>query len=336
MAEDNQVVAPVCATEGEIRPVPAPGTPVTAEDEINLLELWRVLVGGWRLIALVTFLVLVLVIGVCLWMTPKYRAATLLAAADQGQSSSSAMGALASQFGGLAGLAGITLPSSGTIDTTLAIIASREFLVNFVKDRNLKQVLFADQWDPATKSWNPPGLRTKLKRLVQPVPAIVIAQEKLQPGEPSSWDAFATLTDDILLVSKDPTTGLVTLSVEWSDPEQAAIWANDLVQRANQVVRERVISDTAKKNDYLLKQISQTSLAALQTVLYQLIEENTKTLTLAKVTDDYALKVLSPAAPPQDVSKPKVLVFAALAFILGIFLGAAIVFGRYLWGNKKK
>ncbi len=71
----------------------------------------------------------------------------------------------------------------------------------------------------------------------------------------------------------------------------------------------------------------------MQSVFYQLIEEQTKTLMLAEVSDEYVFKTLSPARVEEQKSKPKRIV-VVLGFILGGFLSLLVVLFRYFTSKK--
>jgi len=62
----------------------------------------------------------------------------------------------------------------------------------------------------------------------------------------------------------------------------------------------------------------------LRNVFFSLIEEQTKTVMLAKVTDEYLLKTLDPAVAPEMKSRPKRSLMVVLATLLGGVLGAVI------------
>jgi LPS O-antigen subunit length determinant protein (WzzB/FepE family) len=67
----------------------------------------------------------------------------------------------------------------------------------------------------------------------------------------------------------------------------------------------------------------------MQTIFYQLIEEQTKTLMLAEIGDEYALKTLSAAKVPEEKSKPKRALIVVLGTLLGGMLAMMIVLVRY-------
>jgi hypothetical protein len=111
-------------------------------------------------------------------------------------------------------------------------------------------------------------------------------------------------------------------------PVLAAQWANRLVVKLNTKLRQRAVDEGEKSIAYLNQQIEQTSIADLRNVLFKLIEEHTKSITLAKVNEEYALKVIDPAVPPEKKAKPKRTLMVVLGFILGGMLAVLFVFVR--------
>ena len=79
-------------------------------------------------------------------------------AAPVTQNSSGIGGALRSQFGGLAALAGVDLGSGGgRKDESIATLSSLGFARDFIVAENLLPVLFADKWDAAANRWRDPS-----------------------------------------------------------------------------------------------------------------------------------------------------------------------------------
>ena len=82
-------------------------------------------------------------------------------------------------------------------------------------------------------------------------------------------------------MDEDLTTGVITVRVEWTDPETAASWANDLVKLANEIVRIRALTEAQRNVDYLKQELSRTNVVGLQQVLYSLLESELNTIMLA-------------------------------------------------------
>jgi LPS O-antigen subunit length determinant protein (WzzB/FepE family) len=74
----------------------------------------------------------------------------------------------------------------------------------------------------------------------------------------------------------------------------------------------------------------------MQAIFYQLIEEQTKTLMLAEVKEEFAFKTIDPAVVPEEKAGPKRALQCILAALLGVMLGVAMVLVRYAFRNKER
>jgi uncharacterized protein involved in exopolysaccharide biosynthesis len=282
------------------------------DDEINLLDYWRVLVAKKWLIIGSAFLSTCIAVAAALLMTEIYRAEVLLAPADQDKAGG--LAGLAGQFGGLASLAGIDIGGGGgKTEETLAVLQSRSFINAFIIDNELMPILFEDSWDPVTKKWK------------------VDDPEKL----PTMWDAYKMFSQNVLSVSTDKTNGLITLAIEWKDPELAAEWANTLVDRVN-AHQKRLANEEAKKSiAYLENQLRETSVVEMRQSIFNLIEAQTKNIMLANVRDEFAVKTIDPAVPPEERIKPKRKLMVILGFMVGLMLGVFLAFFISFIQNQK-
>ena len=116
----------------------------------------------------------------------------------------------------------------------------------------------------------------------------------------------------------DPTTGLIKFGIEFTDPQFAAAYANGMIARLNEYIRHQAIDETQKNIKFLEEQIQKTSFLEPQSVLYGLIEEQTKNIMLANVKEEYAFEVIDPAVPPETRIKPQRRQIAMVGFILGL------------------
>ena len=65
--------------------------------------------------------------------------------------------------------------------------------------------------------------------------------------------AVKYLRRNVLTVRRDKTTGLVSVAVVWTDPQQAAEWVNAYIGMADSLMRERAQRD-AERSLALLKE----------------------------------------------------------------------------------
>ena len=202
--------------------------PMEYDDEIDLRELFAVLWAGRKLIAYVTSAFAVIAVIVALMIPNQYKATAVVAPAQSG--GSSMLGTMASQFGGLASLAGIELGGSegGEAQEAMEIMQSWGFIETFIEKNNLAVEVFAAEgwnaqnnklsidsslYDTEQQQWvrNPPSGKT-------------IA--------PTSWELYEEFSER-LSVSQDKKTGLVSVSVEYYSPLIAKQWVGLYIATIN-------------------------------------------------------------------------------------------------------
>ena len=287
-------------TKSSTRNVMVETSPSLDEDEIDLLELIRILLQEWKTIVGITVFCVGLAVTYALHAPVIFKAATLLApASDEKSGASSAL----SQFGGLAAMAGISIPSDSNVEQVVATLQSRKFLRQYIVTKKLPPILFEEIWDAESQSW------------------LVQTQED-EPSEQKAVDAFK----EILSVNEDKKSGLISLSISWKDPAVAALWANDLVKQLNEQLRQKAITDSQKRVGYLEQELAKTTLQDMRAVLYNLLESEKQKAMLANVNEDFALEVIDPAVAPETREMPKRKLIVALGGVCGGFLGIFVVF----------
>ena len=233
------------------------------------------------------------------------------------------MSALMQQYGGLASLAGVSLPggeNASRAQLGMALLTSRDFIGNFVERRQIlpelmaakswnissrELVLDADIYDPESRSWvrevDPPLL---------PEPSLLEAHERFI---------------EILTVSQDQQTGFVKVSVEHLSPDIAALWLSWLVSDVNEAVRSQDVSEAQKSIAYLRQQVQNTSLADLQSVFFDLIQSQMETVMLAEVRDEYVFATIDPAVAPERKDGPPRILIVLFGLLFGGLIGATVV-----------
>jgi uncharacterized protein involved in exopolysaccharide biosynthesis len=299
------------------------------DDEIDLAELWFAIWSGKVLIIVITFLFAISSILYAVNQPNIYKASTLLAPASE-QGSAGGLAKMAGQFGGLASLAGINLGGGATDKTGLAleVLKSRIFIENFItKYQLLVPLMAAKNWDINTNTliFNEDIYNTKSETWIREVKAP-------KTPEPSQWESFKAFTE-LLSVSVDKETGMITIAIEHYSPEIAKQWLLWLVAEINNTMREQDKSEAQRSIDFLSEKLQETQLADMQTVFYQLIEEQTKTIMLAEVSQEYVLKTIDPANAPDEKAKPKRALIVVLGTMLGGILSVLIVLVRYFTNN---
>ncbi|MCL1090113.1 Wzz/FepE/Etk N-terminal domain-containing protein [Shewanella profunda] len=301
------------------------------EDEIDLRELFSVIwQGKWLIIAItVVFAIGSVVFAI---MQPNiYKSEALLAPAAEEQGGG--LSALASQFGGLASLAGVNLGAKGGTDKTqlaIEVLKSRQFSSDFIQKHNiLADLMAAKKWDRDSDKiiYDPELYNEQTNTWVREVEA------PFTP-EPSMQEAYKVFSK-IMAVSSDKETGMVTISVEHLSPTVAQQWITWLIQDINKVMKERDVAEAHRSTEFLNQQIALTNVADIKTVLYKLIEEQAKTIMFAEVRDEYVFKTIDPALAPEEKAKPKRALICVLGTMLGGMLGVMFVLVRHFMRKEQ-
>ena len=239
-------------------------------------------------------------------VTPIYRAEVLVSS-QLGEDYSSG----SSSLSGLASLAGVNIGSGGNkaAATALATLKSRSFLIRYIQDSNLQPLLFPEIWDQESNKWE--GAK-----------------------QPSMEKSFSRISRMINIRKKE--SGLMTFSVESTDPKLAANLANDIIFVVNNYIRKQVIDESSESIEFLKKELAVTNLVGIQKSISNVIEGHTQTKTLANVRQQYAFKVIDPAVVPENRISPNRRLITMLGFVIGAMIGIFYAILRDLFQIREK
>ena len=191
------------------------------DDEIDLRELFAVLWDGKKTILSIVFLSGLISVLVALSLPNKYTSQALLAPrSDSG--AGGALGQMASQFGGLASLAGVNL--GGLVDQSSTAVAiemlkSREFFGTYVYDAVLIDLMAAEGWDRGS------GEVLVDESLFDVNSATWVRDVSAEfQVRPSVQEAHEVFSRQFLSVAEDTKTGFVTVEVTHYSPTVARDW----------------------------------------------------------------------------------------------------------------
>ncbi len=197
------------------------------DDEIDLYELYLTLKKRKKIVWGITGFFTLIALILCFILPKTYRTEVTLMPLG-GESKSGLSSFLSSLPISLPGMtqSGITVES---------ILKSRILKEQIIKDLNLLPYLFPDKWDNETKTW------------------------KLDEDEnPPTLIDGAKVLDDLISVSTDKTTGVITVDVDFKkDPEMAYKIANDLLNATNKILEEKTFTVSKRYREYLGKQLNE-------------------------------------------------------------------------------
>jgi uncharacterized protein involved in exopolysaccharide biosynthesis len=277
------------------------------EAEIGLGEYVRALWHRRRLV-LGSTLVTAVLAGAIAWVIPKSYEVTVLVMPVSESPSGGQLGglsSLASQFGGLASLAGISVGENSHKVESVAVLQSEALTEMFIRQNNLLPALFKSKWDPEAKAW-----------------------KDSRPGKiPTPWKGYQ-LFKNIRQVNQNAKTGLVTLTVDWTSPEVAAAWANGLVKLTNEYLRDQAIRASERNIAYLNEEAAKTNIVEARQAIYTLLATELNRQMMARGSEQYGLKVIDAAVPPELPTFPKKTVWVLIGAALGLIFSSGFVLMR--------
>jgi uncharacterized protein involved in exopolysaccharide biosynthesis len=280
------------------------------EPVVGLREVFCFVWGGRWLLLLIVVVCTIAAVALVDLIPSRYEADILLSAVTD-QSGRSGLGSAlsaVSQLSGVSSLAGLNLSGADTAKAeAVATLQSEALTERYISDHKLLPVLYSDLWDSEHQQW-----KTKDPKNI-----------------PTPWKGNQYFKKHVRTVEQNGKTGLITLTITWKDPNLAAQWANDLVKLTNDYMRDKAIKDSERNIAYLNEQAAKSNVVELRNAIYGLMETEIKKEMVARGSQEYALKVLDAATPPERRSFPQPFLWVGAGFVLGVVLGIVAVVIRH-------
>ena len=300
------------------------------EDEIDLKEVFYVLLDGrWLIISLTSF---VSIIGVIysLLLPNIYESKALLVPVNPSSGIAGALG----NYSALAGLAGINLPSEsdeGNYAKAIEKIGALSFFENSILvNINLQDLMAVKSWNSKTNTL------VYDERIFNSISKTWVRKYSYPKQQiPSAQESFEEFKSKHLSISENKKTGFITLSIRHKSPFLAKQWTELVVNEVNSYYRQKDKYESEKAVSYLNQQISMTGLSEIKEVLAQLLQEEIKKLTLVEANQFYVFDYIDPPAVMEEESDPNRFLIFILSFLFGLMLSVLLVLLRHYFFTKK-
>ena len=276
------------------------------DDSIDFKELLNLISDGKKLIILITAVFALCSVLVALSLTNYYKSQTVLTTTD----GSNEMASL-SRYNSIASLAGISMPSSGIDKGSLIVntIMSRAFLKHLLSFEDiLPSIMAAKSYDIETK------------KLVFNSKIYDATNKQWFGAKPSYIETYDVYMKQ-LTVTYDANLGLIRLHTEHISPIFAKEFLDLIIKEADTLLRQKDLKQSSDAIDYLIAEISKTSLVEIKSSINHLIQSQLETQMLAKISTDYALMVIEPPFIPEKKFKPSRSLICLFGIILGFVTG---------------
>lgn len=279
--------------------------PLKGAAEVRLIDVVRAIRNQPLLVVSLTVVVFAILATIAIFDEPVYRAYVTLAPepplVDRGQLS------LSDQLLNPGATFDVTAYQPQTSpNQAFGLLRSRAMTRQFIESEELLPTLFAEDWDAQKQGW----------------------RDDDPDRHPTIGDAVRLFEREVRFISKDASTGLIRVNIEWNDPVLAAHWANGLVEIADREIRRRDIQEATERIKFLEAKAKEESLDSVRKLIYGLVESNTQTIMLANVKDNYAFTIIDPAIAPQiddSINMPAAFRFSialVVALSCGVFCAA--------------
>lgn len=293
------------------------------KDEIDLRVALKTLFKGRKIIILVTIFSLLVSAAYSLYLPNIYQSQALLAPNELYSNNSNIL----QNYSGLAGLAGVNLPTQN-VDNNSAKAIKKIQSLNFFENNIFPKIYLPDlmalkSWDPNTNNYEyDDGIFDKktgkwIRKFSYP-----------QRQIPSPQESFLVFNDEHLTINEDKKSGFVSITVKHQSPYIAKEWVELMVDEINLYYRQKDKSQSEKSVNYLQAQISNTNLTEIKQVIAALLQKETQKLTLIEANDFYVYEYIENPVVMERKSEPRRALICIFGSLLGLILSFIIVLSR--------
>ena len=291
-------------------------------DEIDIVHLFRKLWSG-RLTILIVATVFVLLAAAYLRYATYSYTATLTLMPTQNQSQG-----IASQFGGLASLAGIDLSrAQGTSPFTFYsdAVRTREVADDLVANSpGILQRMFKAQWNAESQTWvEPKSTQRDVVNYIKSVIGIPIVPWTA----PTGADLQQFIIESVRVV-QEVRRPVLTLTYNDPDPVFAGQLLQLLHESTDRVLRRITMDRSSKYASYIQKKLATVQAAELRQVLVMSLSEQETLIMMGNSDTPFAAQPLGTPVTSLRPTQPIPTLVLVLGGLLGLIAGGLVVMAR--------
>lgn len=295
---------------------------VIHDDEIDLIEIFHLLIQKWKFISLFTTAFAIIGVIYSLSLNNIYSSKTTFVPTALSQGNQSYGNSL-----DLPSFAGIQLGDNDpNVEIAIAYINSVKIVQKLISHESfLPDLMASTNWRLKTNTLSYDDdlydvYKKKWVRVVDPPFNTV----------PSAQEAFGVFSE-LISVSQDNKTQLITLNVDHISPFVAQQWSIWIAEEANKFVADLIVKESEKSIEFLDKQIKSTPYAELRTNFYDLIQQKTQNMMLAKVNPEFVLLTIDPPLVVERKSKPNRAFISIFSIMIGLMVSLGFTIIKHYW-----
>ena len=305
------------------------------DSELSIRDAFLYLLANWKQITIINVSGWLLLVVYSLSLSNIYSSTSMLGIADSGSSGGGALSNLADQYGGVAKAVGLNLSGgngSNKIALSVATLSSRTFFEKHLYEKINVDLMAVVGWNSTNNTLIYDSKTYDIQSESWKVDEVT--GKTFKPSTQKSYESFQSLLN---INDETRHSGFLHITTEHYSPYIAQSWNSLLINSINEEVRAQDIEVAQNAVNFLIEQMKSTSLASLETLFADLIEEQTKTIMLAKVARNYVFQLVEKPFVAERKSKPNraricvigailVFVFSVLSILVMAFVKKEKIF----------
>ena len=303
---------------------------INTEPELSIKEALLYLKDKWLLIFSLNFFSCLVLIAYALSLPNIYSSTSKLIPTESANSGTSTLASLASRYGNISQAIGLDFGGGGNkVALAVAILSSRTFFEKHIYEKVLVDLMAVKGWDNTKNQleynvdiYDPENDAWKVD---------TTSKASFKPSKQRSYEAFL---GRLSINDETKHSGFLHITTEHFSPYVAKKWNSLLIKSINEEVRSQDIEMSQNAVNFLLDQIQSTKLASLESLFANLIEEQTKTIMLAKVSRNYVFNLVEKPFVEERKSKPNRARLCVIGAIIIFAFSLILVLLRGIWLNE--
>jgi len=289
-------------------------------DELDLMQLFRILFNGKWYIVIVTSLVSFFVLLFSLSLPNIYQSKALIVPVQSSKNISDSL----NNYSGLASLAGINLPSQNNQNNSIEAMHKLNSL-SFFEDNVLPNIFLPDLM--ALKSWDNQTNKLSYDEEIFNESDNSWIRDFSYPGTriPTAQESYKKFHEKHFSFSEDTKTGFITLSIKHQSPNIAKEWSELIFREINSFYRQKDKLNSEQSAEFLISKIAMTNISEIKEAMAALLQQEIQKLTLIEVNQSYVFDYLDPPQIMEQKSEPNRTLILILGILLGCISGILIV-----------
>lgn len=297
--------------------------------EIDLRELSATLWRQWWVLLIAMAINLAIAVFYLNIATYRY-AVTLFVTPVQSSNTS-----LSAKIGGLAGLAGISLPTDSSADAFklyMEGLKSRPVADALAADQQLMISFFPDEWSAGEKKWREPAsVGHSFGEAINRV--LGLPADTWHPPDGARLQELLERNVSIVETRDQPAVSVIFLT---SDPHFGIEVLNRLHRTVDGMIKRRVLARASDSIAYLQKKLQQETVADYRQALIEQETQQEQLRMMASASVSYAADPFGPPTPSRFPVSPRPWFVFAFCIIIGLVAGIPLAVAADRWQTNRR